>query len=296
MVLARGVLTAIAFVHGVSGHGWITQPMSRVELVTHHYQDGMPDDGLQWCPSCTNGPDACGSTGTEWTTPWSEWKPWYEAAGKSIAHFSAGEEVIFRFVITADHGGQAWMMLSCNESAAEDNIWYFMNRAASDTRGRLPSNPAIYAWPMSTNDGVVTHVVPEGFSCPNGRGIGRWLWKTGNSCNDADNYAGDTEPFKLEEVHALGGLQLGKCMGPCASNLTHSRLGCVETFLTCFDFTTEVGPAPPAPPPTPPAPPPLGPCHAISPMATDDWCQTNCHYVGSDCPPDLCECDPGMMV
>jgi len=153
-------------------------------LVTHHYQDGMPDNDLRYCPSCTNGPDACGSTGTEWTTPWSEWKPWYEAAGQSIAHFSPGEEVTFRFTITADHGGQAWMMLSCNDSAAEDNVWYFMNRAASDTRGRLPSNPAIYAWPMAANDGVVTHVVPEGFSCPNGRGIGRWLWKAGNSCND----------------------------------------------------------------------------------------------------------------
>merc|ERR1712232_1484415 len=81
--------------------------------------------------------------------------------------------------------------------------------------------------------------------------------------------------------------------GPCVSN--HSRLGCVETFLTCFDFTTEVGPAPPAPPPSPPPPPPLGPCHAISPMATDAWCQANCHYVGSSCPTDLCECDSGMM-
>jgi len=167
-----------------------------------------------------------------------------------------------------------------NESISEDNIWYLMKRASSDTRGRLPSNPAVYAWPMSTNAGVATWVVPEGFSCPNGRGVGRWLWKTGNSCNDVHNVGLNTETFVLEEFLALGGLQLGACEAPC------------ETFLTCFDFTTAVGPSPPPPPPTPPPPAPLGPCHSISPLASDDWCQTNCHYVGAECPADLCKCDP----
>lgn len=271
---------AFAALPAAAAHGWITHPMSRVELVTHHYQDGtdMPDDNLRYCPSCTCGTDSCGTDGTMWTKGIDEWQKWYDGAGVSVPELKAGEEVDFSFTITADHGGQAWMMLSCNDTISEDNIWYIMNRAPSDTRGRLPSNPAILGWPMATNPGRAKWVVPDGFSCPKGRGVGRWVWKTSNSCNDIYNLGRSTEQFKLEEFLALGGLQLGACTQPC------------EEFLTCFDFTTDVGPAPPAPPPTPPPPPPMGHCHAISPMATDDWCEANCHYVGSICPTDLCEC------
>merc|ERR1712000_431599 len=35
-------------------------------------------------------------------------------------------------------------------------------------------------------------------------------------------------------------------------------------------------------------------CHAISPTATDDWCNSNCNHSPPNCPPSLCSCDgPG---
>merc|ERR1712203_1222978 len=50
-------------------------------------------------------------------------------------------------------------------------------------------------------------------------------------------------------------------------------------------------PAPvPTPTPTPlPTPTPSGSCHAISALATDDWCKANCG--AGNCPADLCKCD-----
>lgn len=61
-------------------------------------------------------------------------------------------------------------------------------------------------------------------------------------------------------------------------------------------------PTPPTPSPTPsPVPTPVptpspspGSCHAISPLATDDWCKTNC--AAGFCPADLCKCDTSVMV
>lgn len=60
-------------------------------------------------------------------------------------------------------------------------------------------------------------------------------------------------------------------------------------------------PTPPAPTPMPaPAPSPEptptptpGSCHAISAVATDDWCASNC--AAGFCPADLCKCD-GFVV
>merc|ERR1712176_732181 len=45
----------------------------------------------------------------------------------------------------------------------------------------------------------------------------------------------------------------------------------------------------PTPTPTPTPSPSPGTCHAISPVATDDWCQSNCAL--GNCPADLCACD-----
>merc|ERR1739845_160711 len=66
------------------------------------------------------------------------------------------------------------------------------------------------------------------------------------------------------------------------------------------------GPAPaPSPQPSPvphptPVPSPLpvptptpGSCHAVSPLATDDWCNANCAL--GNCPAGLCKCD-GYLV
>jgi hypothetical protein len=35
-----------------------------------------------------------------------------------------------------------------------------------------------------------------------------------------------------------------------------------------------------------------GACHAISPAATDDWCNQNCNHVPPNCPASLCSCGP----
>lgn len=58
--------------------------------------------------------------------------------------------------------------------------------------------------------------------------------------------------------------------------------------------TSPIPTPPPTPPsPTPPAPSPTptpsGNCHAISSVATDDWCAANCAM--GNCPADLCKCD-----
>lgn len=58
------------------------------------------------------------------------------------------------------------------------------------------------------------------------------------------------------------------------------------------------GPTPPSPtPPSPtPSPTPSGQCHAISPVASDRWCNDNCHASAPNCPSDLCRCDPSSTM
>jgi len=34
-------------------------------------------------------------------------------------------------------------------------------------------------------------------------------------------------------------------------------------------------------------------CHAISPVASDPWCDANCNYSPPNCPANLCKCDAG---
>merc|ERR1711957_360853 len=58
--------------------------------------------------------------------------------------------------------------------------------------------------------------------------------------------------------------------------------------------TPPPAPTPPTPPPPTPTPSPSpGSCHAISPVATDSWCDATCAM--GVCPSDLCECD-GVIV
>lgn len=49
----------------------------------------------------------------------------------------------------------------------------------------------------------------------------------------------------------------------------------------------------PSPAPTPTPSPSPGQCHAISAVATDDWCVANC--AAGFCPADLCECDRSVV-
>merc|ERR1719461_2519996 len=142
--------------------------------------------------------------------------------------------------------------------------WLNLERSQSDrTHGYLPSNPEIYAWRGGTRD--VWYHVPSNFSCQHrqNRVIGRWVWKTGNSCNDMANKKGfGLTTFKRSEYLAAGGSTLGQCAGP------------PEVFISCIDFlvndplptpvptpqpTPVPTPAPPTPVPTP-VPTPAPPC------------------------------------
>merc|ERR1712110_1291955 len=77
---------------------------------------------------------------------------------------------------------------------------------------------------------TTTHTVPETFSCPNGHGVARWIWKTGNSCNDVNNVGRKTEPFSHDEyakvVHDYAPSKW--VLGPCSA--------APETFISCMDF------------------------------------------------------------
>jgi len=77
------------------------------------------------------------------------------------------------------------------------------------------------------------------------------------------------------------------------------RWDCEETaqiWTNCGDVRIVSGPLPPPPPPapTPPPPPtpPAGPCHAVSQLVTDQWCNANCP---TNCPASMCQCN-SMVV
>lgn len=260
----------------------------------------MPDDDLRSCPSCCNHGNACGATSDYYTEGVGVWDKWYDAARVSLAEMVPGSEIKFDFTITADHGGQSWIMLSCADHIAEGLSWTILERAVSDrTHHFMPSNPGIYAWAKDeaaqTMGDVITAtwVVPEHFSCPSGRGVGRWVWKTSNSCNDVNNIGKDTETFNIDEF-----AQVFHSYSP-GDWILETCGDAPETFVSCFDFTTQSGPSPspipvplpiPLPSPQPiPAPSPPGRCQAISALVTDDWCDENCAL--GNCPKDLCKCN-----
>lgn len=210
----------------------------------------MPDDILRYSPQSCNGPNSCGAWEKNYTESQETWNGFYQVAGLDIPAFLPGQDIEVSITITADHGGQSWMMLSCADTITEEGPWTFMERAMDDRDHHfLPSNPGIYAWPedeIMKKFGAVLRAkwtVPEDFSCPNGRGVGRWLWKTGNSCNDDKNIASkSTETFQLSEFRALNDAAGRPTMDSCTSDM--------EWFITCFDFSNGTQPAP-APAPTP---------------------------------------------
>lgn len=277
------LLSAFCLVYHASGHAWITSPMSRLELSANHWQPGMPDDDLRWCPSCCNHENSCGATGTFYTEPIAHWKPFYDQQG-GIPYFAPAKSVEFHMTVTADHGGQSWLMLSCDDHMTEEVSWYIMERADREHHFMPSNSSGIYAWSKDESGGRIqaSWQIPADFSCPDGRGVGRWLWKTANSCNDIHDVGKHTEPFNLEDFAPLWHESL---MEPCGE--------APETFISCFDFTTAVGPSPPAPPPRTSTPPPVYPCHALSPVVSDKWCSENCP---ANCPATLCQCDSGILV
>merc|ERR1712226_95575 len=120
-------------------------------------------------------------------------------------------------------------MIACAELIDESVAWTFLERALGDRNHHfMPSNPTIYAWEQQKSGGITKarYMVPASFSCPAGHAVGRWVWKTGNTCNDVNNIGRKTETFKLEEYAAV--------IAP-----TQARDACTtppEHFINCFDF------------------------------------------------------------
>jgi len=256
----------------VASHGWLVDPVSKNDLTQRmrgyqDWQEGMPEE-LRYCPDCSafgnngaghpNTPEAnCGATSQSITQGLNVWQKWYDAGGIDVPVITPGSDMKMRARMTADHGGQAWLMLSCSTTVTVDTTWRILERSVNHRNySALPSNPAIYAWPPQSSGGFIEtyYHVPSSFSCPGGEGIGRLLWKTGNTCLDVNNIGRDTETFIKSEVPWNRGI--------CGAGSPP------ETFISCFDFKLS-GSSSPSPSPVPqptqapttqaPAPAPVGP-------------------------------------
>jgi hypothetical protein len=137
-------------------HGWITTPVSRLEMAYSHYSSGMPDDPLRYSPQSSNGPNSCGAWDSDYAESKDTWQYFYALAGLDVPVWAPGADIEMKVKITADHGGQSWVMLSCADNVTEAGPWTYLERAASD-RGHhyLPSSPHIYAWPNWGNSRVI---------------------------------------------------------------------------------------------------------------------------------------------
>lgn len=262
-------------------HGWITSPVSRLEMANKYWSSGMPDDPLRWSPQSCNGPNSCGAQSSFYTESQDTWLGFYNLAGLGVPVFTPGTDIDFSIKITADHGGQSWMMISCADTISESGPWTYLERAQDDRDHHyMSSNPTIFAWAkdeMTENYNSVINAkwaMPSNFSCSSGRGVGRWLWKTGNSCNDDKNIASKkTESFVMSEFAALSSGFGQVTMPSCTSDM--------EWFITCFDFSDGSSPAPtPAPAPSTPkccwsAWGPLDVCGNYPSSASGGRCNTN---------------------
>lgn len=203
----------------------------------------MPDD-LRYEPqSCNRGNGmgqaatgkgySCGSNDEGMTEGLGKWQHWYDGAGVSAPIFTPGEDIQFDVTMTIDHGGQAWVQVACADHIDENVKWTLLERAETDRDHHfMPSTPAIFAWAtleLKTKLSAA-HTIPKGFSCPNGRGVARWIWKTGNSCNDENNIGRKTEPFSHKEyAKVVHDYQPSKWVLEACSSPP-------ETFISCMDF------------------------------------------------------------
>jgi len=248
-----------------------------------NWPNGMPQDFRYEPQSSARGNGAgqqqntpgafCGASSAEYGQGLGLWQQWYDAKNVEVPLLTPGSDMRVSTLLTADHGGQAWMQIACGNEISDSVNWTVLERAASDRGSRfLPSNPGVYAWRVGTGGGSLeaTFHVPSSFSCPTPMVVGRWVWKTGNSCNDYNNIGRKTETLVRSEVAAVGSNH-----DACTGN--------PETFISCIDFRlggpTSPTPAPaptPAPPPTtaPPAPTPQLGCAACKNLC-QDYCNTN---------------------
>eukprot|EP00927_Polykrikos_kofoidii_P034385 TRINITY_DN2918_c0_g1_i2.p1 TRINITY_DN2918_c0_g1~~TRINITY_DN2918_c0_g1_i2.p1 ORF type:complete len:518 (+),score=68.54 TRINITY_DN2918_c0_g1_i2:134-1555(+) len=281
-------------------------------MAKNHYVNGMPKS-FRYEPQTSYWGNlaghmeigegySCGAKEVSASQGLATWQKWYDAAEVQVPTISPGQEIAVQITITADHGGQSWFMIACDDHIGEDVQWTYLERAKGDRhRHFMRSNPAIYAWAPSevaTKMGNQIHtrwVVPQDFTCAAGRVVGRWLWKTGSSCNDFHNIGRKTETFTKKEfrdiVHAFqpGAWVLEACTAP------------PETFISCFDFVMAgaPGPDPPSPTPSPsaptppptPSPPPPSPVPRTPTCCWSNWGddRTCGEYAG---PAGKCNTDP----
>lgn len=252
------LILAFSCVTLAESHGWMRTPMSRLEMAYNHWVFGMPNDQLRWNPMGSAGPNSCGAWGTDYTEPKEKWQHFYDLVGLDVPVWAPGAEIELKVQImgpiingtepyprvSADHGGQSWVMVSCADNITEDGPWTYLERAAGDRSHHfLPSSPHVFAWPQGelveehNSVGVSRWKMPADMLCPGGRGVGRWLWKTGSMCNDDENINNKkTETFALSEFKALNDAFSKPTMPSCSS--PQSKYNQPETFVTCFDFAS----------------------------------------------------------
>jgi len=303
IMLSRGCLISslcIALVAHVSAHGWVTSPVSKNELEYHHFQwhPEMPKD-FQYEPQTSNHGNgigqkiigdgfSCGAANASTSYGLSLWQQWYDAAGVTVPHITPGTDWVVNATLTIDHGGQAWMSIACADKITEANNWTLLERSQSDrTAHFMPSAPGAFAWaPLEyiKKGGKMsnTWAIPEDFSCPAGHGVARWVWKTGNSCNDVNNIGRSTEKFSNSDFAKVVKASTGQSWvnQPCKSP--------PESFISCLDFTIGDGPTPPPGPPTPPGPPPppapcTDPVKAYGQCGGTTWSGSTCCDKGCSC-------------
>ena len=253
------LILAFSGVTQVMSHGWMRKPLTRLEMAYTHWVSGMPDDQLRWSPSASTGPNSCGAWGTDYMESKYKWQHFYNLAGLDVPVWAPGAEIDVKFQImgviingtepyprvSADHGGQAWVMVSCAENITEDGPWTFLERAPSDRNHHfMPSSPDIFAWPKDeiaekhNSVGTSKWKMPADMLCPGGRGVARWLWKTGAGCNDDMNSnTKKTQPFVLSEFKALNDAFGIPTMPSCSS--PDAKYSEAEYFISCFDFSTK---------------------------------------------------------
>lgn len=242
-------LAAASLCGAAWSHGWVTSPPSKNEMAANHYVEGMPDD-FRYEPQSSNhgnlngqslltGGSSCGAVNASYTDGLTSWKKWYDAAKVSVPKLVPGQDLAMHVTLTIDHGGQAWFMIACDDFISENSKWTFLERSKSDRAEHfMPSTPTAFAWApleyQSKGNSILTSwTVPPDFACPSGRAVGRWLWKTGNSCNDVDNVGRKTTPFSAKEftdvVHAYqpNAWVQEACTSP------------PESFISCMDFVIE---------------------------------------------------------
>jgi len=255
---------------------------------------GMPQDFRHEPQSSANGnlyakqqdyPGAsCGAISAEYARGLDIWQKWYDAANLSVPILRPGSTIDVSARFTAEHMGQAWLQVACGTEITENVNWIMLPYSGGGN---------FYAWNTPSVTKRMSYNVPSDFTCPTEMAVGRWLWKTGNSCNDLDNVGRKTETF-----------------GP-SSKLTMAptcRPGeNAEQFISCFDFkgtwSTQPTPAPPPTPPPPPTPAPTpapapGPCRHQTDCDVSAWCNSPsyeqwCQQQGAagQCPSPQCTRD-----